>query len=263
VEAEETGLRVIAARLTTLPYVDTEATVEILEAQQFNVLEAFILRAAHELQPVPTLEALAAMLGLDPLFVDASWQHLVKMRAVSLAKDGTPRLTERGRDYYLQGQLPPAASEAALRFRYWVVSDKLVVSDASAPPEVDAASGLPFPGFVARGAAEQEAAADLALKDLPRLVAATDEAGLGLHQPEEGRTINAVSSWQVTHTGAAACAILVVQETLATEGEADTLMLRVVDLTGARRFFDVEAVLRRWMVEGRVTLNDLLGDGGV
>jgi hypothetical protein len=52
----------------------------------------------------------------------------------------------------------------------------------------------------------------------------------------------------------------VVQETLATGIDADTVMLRAVDTASGRRFFDVEAVLKRWMAEGRVTLRDLLGD---
>lgn len=261
VEAEETGLRVIAARQAGLPYVDLQATVEILEARQFNILEAFMLRAAHGLQPVPTLVDLAAMLGLDPLFVNASWERLAEMQAVSLGDEGKPQLTSRGQDYYLQGQLPPAATEEELRLRYWAVSDQLVISDQSESHDAVPAA---FPGYVVQSAAEQEAAAGRAVNELSRLVKATEEAGLDLHRPEEGQTISAVSSWQVTSRGAVACVVLVAQETLATGGDGDTLLLRVLDVARGRRHYDVEAVLRRWIAEGRVTLRDLLtGDGGI
>jgi hypothetical protein len=264
VEAEETGLRVVAARLASLPYVDLEATVEIREARQFNVLEAFILRAAHELQPAPTLDGLAAMLGLDPLFVHASWKRLAEMGAVTLLDGVTPRLTTQGEDYYLQGQLPPSSSEAQLSLRYWAVSDQLVVLDPDAGeveiPADDVSAPAAFPGYVVQGEREREVAAGRALTDLKRLIAATEEGGLGLHQPEDGLTIHTVSSWQAVRAGVAACAVLVVQETLATGIDADTVMLRAVDTASGRRFFDVEAVLKRWMAEGRVTLRDLLGD---
>lgn len=264
VEAEETGLRVVAARLASLPYVDLEATVEIREARQFNVLEAFILRAAHELQPAPPLDDLAAMLGLDPLFVHASWQRLAEMDAVTLLDGAAPQLTVQGEDYYLQGQLPPSSSEAQLSFRYWAVSDQLVVLDheegeiSNAAEEVSTPAA--FPGYVVQGEHEREVAAGRALTDLKRLIAAIEEAGLGLHQPDDGLTIHAVSSWQAVRAGVVACAVLVVQETLATGMDADTVMLRAVDTTSGRRFFGVEAVLKRWMVEGRVNLRDLLGD---
>lgn len=257
VEAEETGLRVVAARPAGLPYVDVEATIEILEARQFNILEAFILRAAHELRPVPALADLSAMLGLDPLFVNASWERLAEMGAVALSDEGTPRLTSQGERHYLEGQLPPAASEETLSLRYWVVSDRLVVSDHDTLPGALSAT---FPGYMAQGETEREAAAGRALQVLAQVVAATEEAGLGLHQPEEGQTISAVAAWHVVGTGTAGCGVLVAQETLATGGDEDTLMLRVVDLDGRRRFYDAEAVLQRWIAEGRVTLQDLLGD---
>lgn len=264
VETEEEGLRVVTARRTRLPYIDLCLAIEVLEARSFNVLEAFVLRAAHELHPVPTLPALAAMLGLDELFIITSWERLAEMGATMLDNEGRPHLTALGRESYLQGQLPPDATETELTVRYWAVSDTLEVVGADQDThqhQDDAAAGVvSFPGFVAPSEAELEAAGRRAAHDNARLVTATLDAGLGVHQPEEGRTIGAVLSSDVACRGAVMCGLLVVQETLAMGNDEDTLTLRVEDLVTRRRQFDAEAILRRWMTEGRVTLADVASD---
>ena len=254
VEAEETGLRVISSKVYTVPYADVHAIVEVLADRQLNILEEFILRAAHELHPSPTLDGLAAMLGLDPLFVEASWRKLDAMQAVALGAGQTLTVTDRGREFYLQGQLPPASLEEELDLRYWFISDDLVPADriprSPAPDEI-------LPGCSFQDGDEQMAALSRVITDVQRVISVTVEAGLGLHQPDAGQAIHAVSNWRVSATGVAPVALLVVQDTLAAAGQEDNVTLRVVDLASGRRDLAVETALQGWVDAGKVTLRDL------
>ena len=255
IEAAETGLRVISGRVYTVPYADVHAIVEVLADRQFNILEEFILRAAHELNPRPTLGGLAAMLGLDPLFVEASWRKLDAMQAVALGGGETLTLTDRGRQFYLQGQLPPISLEEELDLRYWFVSDNLVpagrIPRSPAPDEI-------LPGCSHEDEDEQMATLARVLTDVQRVISVTVEAGLGLHQPDAGREIHAVRNWRLLATGVAPVGLLIVQDSQAAAGQEDDVALRVVDLASGRRDFAVETVLQGWVDAGKVTLRDLV-----
>jgi len=255
VEAEEAGLQVISARVYTVPYADVHVIVEILADRQFNILEEFILRAAHELRARPTLDGLAAMLGLDSLFVEASWRKLDAMQAVTLGEGGTLALTDLGREFYLQGRLPPAWLEEELDLRYWFVSDALVPADriarSPAPDEI-------LPGCSFEDEDTQMAALSRVITDVQRIISATVEAGLGLHQPDVGKAIHGVRNWRLSATGVAPVGLLIVQDALAPAGQEDGVALRVVDPTSGRRDFAVETVLQGWAEAGKVTLRDLV-----
>ncbi len=255
VEAEDTGLRVISSRVYTVPYADVHAIVEVLADRQFNILEEFILRAAHEVNPRPTLGGLAEMLGLDPLFVEASWRRLDAMQVVALGGGETLTLTDRGREFYLQGQLPPASLEEELDLRYWFVSDDLV--PASRIPGSPASDEI-LPGCRIEDEDEQMAALARVMTDVQRVIAVTVEAGLGLHQPDAGKEIHAVRNWRLLAIGVAPVGLLIVQDSLAAAGQEDNVTLRVVDLASGRRDLAVETVLQGWVDAGRVTLPALV-----
>lgn len=257
--AEEAALQVVAARIYTVPYMDVHVIVEVREDRQFNILEEFILRAAHELQPRPTLEGLAGMLGLDPLFVEASWRKLDAMRAVALGAGQTVELTDRGREYYLQGQLPPVSLEEEFDLRYWFVGDSLVpagrIPRSPAPDPV-------LPGCDPEDDDEQISSLAGVMSDVQRIISFTSDAGMGLHQPEEGRGIHAVSNWRIVTTGVAPVALLVVQDTHTDAGGEARLSLRMFDPVSGRRDFASEATLQRWLKDGRVTLRDFVPTEG-
>jgi len=255
VEAEETGLRVISARVYTVPYADVHATIEILADRQFNILEEFIMRAAHELHARPTLGGLATMLGLDPLFVEASWQKLDAMQAVALGVGETLTLTDRGREFYLQGQLPPASLEEELDLRYWFVSDALVT--AGRIPRSPAPDAI-LPGCSFEDEDEQMAALARVITDVQRIISVTVGAGLGHHQPDEGKVIHDVRNWRLSATGVAPVGLLIAQDRVAPAGQEDSVALRVVDPASGRRDFAIEMVLQGWVDAGKVTLRDLV-----
>jgi len=255
VEAEDTGLRVISSRVYTVPYADVHAIVEVLADRQFNILEEFILRAAHELNPRLTLGGLAAMLGLDRLFVEASWRKLDAMQVVALGGGEMLTLTDRGREFYLQGQLPPASLEEELDLRYWFVSDALV--PAGRIPGSPASDDI-LPGCSIEDEDEQMAALARVMTDVQRVISVTVEAGLGLHQPDAGKQIHAVRNWRLLAIGVAPVGLLIVQDGLSAADQEDNVTLRVVDLASGRRDLAVETVLQGWVDAGRVTLHDFV-----
>lgn len=255
IEDEEIGLRVTSAQVYNLPYIDLEVNVEVCKAQPFNILEEFILRAAHTLQPPPTLDALTAMMGIDRLFLDASWQKLVKLNAVDTTDGQRMRLTENGRTYYLQGQLPPDSRLETLSLRYQPITRQLAVTDAG-PEESESAPLLP--GYLVEQEPSPEEVSRAIADDLDQIIAAAKHAGLELHAPEDGQVIRSVRDWSITAQGQISRAVLVVQDTVAPGESEDNVSLRVLAPMSGRRDFSVETILGAWLDEGRVKLANLL-----
>jgi DNA-binding beta-propeller fold protein YncE len=81
------------------------------KARKLRLLEEFVLRAAHELDPVPSLTELAAVLALDPLFVRDTAHALAGVGALDLAAGPAPKLTEAGKLMYERGLAPEQPRE--------------------------------------------------------------------------------------------------------------------------------------------------------
>lgn len=106
IEEQTPGLFVIAAQQFCYTVVQALVDLWITEPRRFNVLEEFILRAAADLDPSPSLRELAEVLGLDFIFLEKTFSDLETLNAVSCGEDGRIALTALGRTYYEDGQVP-------------------------------------------------------------------------------------------------------------------------------------------------------------
>lgn len=112
------GLFVIAAQQFCYPVLQSLVDLWITEPRRFNVLEEFILRAAADLDPAPTIRELAEVLGLDFIFLDKTFSDLATLDAVSFEEEGRILLTALGRTYYEDGQVPQPPRREQVYFLY-------------------------------------------------------------------------------------------------------------------------------------------------
>jgi len=250
VEAASLAQRVLAARVFRLPYARLKVRAAVQAPRRFNILEEFVLRAAAELTPPPTPAELAALLGLDALFVDSTLRQLETLQAV--AKGGgqaAVKLTPQGRQFLTQGQALQPPEHKALSFIYRGGVEDLRLWAAPAAVEGD----LPvLPGLTAEAREQFVAQAQAALK-LPRVLAAAEAAGLKLHVPAEGRLLTAVDQVAVEDSSFAAVGVLLVQDVLGGQ-----VSVRALDLASQAADAPLQAALDQWLKAGRIQWTDFL-----
>jgi len=254
IESREIGLRVVSACVYKLPYVRMAATLLVQNPRRFNVLEEFVLRAAFELDPRPTRRELAALLGLDDLFVRATCQSLEQMEAIEVDDQDRLRLTSKGREFYQQGRIPRPPERKAIKLAYQGVTGEIAVWK----PLPETEDGLSIlPGLLDQDSNELEAAA-MASVTLQQVIDCTGAAGLGLHLPDEGRVIAGVEAVTAEECGEYPCGVLVVQDTVVQARQADNVFVRAFNLSTGSRDFALEHVLAGWLQEERIRLDQLV-----
>lgn len=250
VETASLAQRVLAARVFRLPYARLKVRAAVQAPRRFNILEEFVLRAAAELSPPPTPAELAALLGLDALFVESTLRQLENLQAV--AKGGGAaaiKLTPQGQKFLSQGQALQAPEHKPLTLIYRAGVEDLRLW--AAPPAVE--GDLPvLPGVTAEAREQLVAQAQAALK-LPRVIAATEAAGLRLHVPAEGRLLTTVDQVALEDTSFAAVGVLVVQEVLTGQ-----VSVRALDPDTQAADAGLQAVLDKWLKAKRVQWADFL-----
>lgn len=259
VEAEEIGLRVVSVNTYSLPAVDLRAQVQIQRARPYNVLEEFFMRAVSELRPPPDRAELAAWLGLDRLFVDATYRELERLGLMSVTEDGHIILTPGGQRHYKEGQIPVPLKAQTLEFTYLPVTDELAVA-----PDGKAVQWTcpPLPGTDQSDPAEGEATAIGIVCDLERVIQATEAASLGLHMPGMGQTIAGIADPSIVGQYSVYYAVMLLQDTVSSAHEQDNILIRVIDLRSQKRSWSLEQVLDKWLQAKRITLESLLAAEG-
>ncbi|WP_174783730.1 hypothetical protein [Dolichospermum sp. UHCC 0259] len=104
IEAENSGLLVLAARQFGYTVIQNSLELTIKESRKFNVLEEFIIRAGVEFNPPPTANDLASILGLDSIFVKSTISNLQSLQ--TLADTSQITVTAEGSLFYAQGSVP-------------------------------------------------------------------------------------------------------------------------------------------------------------
>jgi hypothetical protein len=248
-EDNDPALRVIAGRVFRLPYAKLRARAAVQNPRRFNILEEFVLRAAAELAPPPAPAELAALLGLDPLFIDSTLAQLEGLKAVGRGRGGVVALTALGQKFLKDGQALQPAEHKVLNLLYRAGLDDLQLW--SPPPQAPAEAPV-LPGL-ADGAREKLAARAQAAVTPARVIEAATAGGLALHEPAEGRLLTAVDQVAVDDLGFFACGVLLGQSALTGEGR-----LIAIDLDSQAPEAGLQRRLDEWLKAGRVKLADFL-----
>lgn len=180
------NLSVLAARQFRYKLLQTPVDVSITEPRKFNVLEEFILRAATEFNPVPTVKELAEVLGLDLVFVKSTVENLKSLIHLDVSSAGAITIADEGRKLYQQGgvPLPPQIKQvyaiadpfAEITFRF----DSLAMEATDLP---DLTELVPINSITPDVNC-------LTLSEIQQLIQAS---ALGLPIPENGKNVNSFS----------------------------------------------------------------------
>jgi hypothetical protein len=182
IEKQNPGLSVLVARQFRLAVRQTPLEVTVSEPRKFNVLEEFILRAAIEFVPTPTLKELADLLGLDEIFVKSTATNLASLGTLEVSATGEITIAPQGRDFFDRG----GVSQSQIQSLY-AVSDPLNQTlTFNFEPLV--AETLDLPNLADLIHIEHQIAdiADLSIAEIQPLIQAS---GLGIHVPESGKVV--------------------------------------------------------------------------
>ena len=188
IEQQSPGLSVLAARQFRYSVYQATGEVTVSEPRNFNVLEEFILRAGIELSPPPTVDELASVLGLDPVFVQNTTMTLRSLQTLAYTPGDSIALTPQGRQFYEQGCVPQPPQTKQI----YAVADPLngnliFLSSPLDETKVDLPDLNDFVPIEDR----LPDSFSLTLEELQQIVQASS---LGLHVPEEGKILTSFTA---------------------------------------------------------------------
>ncbi|QLE44153.1 hypothetical protein FD723_29415 [Nostoc sp. C052] len=181
IEAQSPSLSVLAAREFRYSLRQTPIEVNIKEPRQFNVLEEFIIRAAIELQPPPTEDELASVLGLDSVFIKTTTATLRSLQTLSATSPLT--VTPEGRSFYEKGSVPQPPYPTQINAITDPLSDKITFQSESLNETV-----IKLPDL-ADFITIDRTIADITSLPLEEIQKSIQASGLALHVPEEGKIV--------------------------------------------------------------------------
>lgn len=181
--AQNPTLSVLAARQFRYGLRQTLVEITIKEPRPFNVLEEFIIRAGIELEPAPTAEELASLLGLDPIFVRNTIKILQDLQ--TLAAKSPITVTDEGRAFYQQGSVtkPPYSKQIYAIFD--PLGEKLTFQN---DPINDVILNYPD---LATYVNLVQILTDVSTLSIEELQANLQAADLDLHVPTQGKIVTA------------------------------------------------------------------------
>ncbi len=183
IEAQSPGLSVLAARKFRYSLYQTPVEVTIKEPRNLNVLEEFIIRAGLELNPPPTEDELASVLGLDPVFVRSTAKTLKTLQTLSATSPIT--VTPEGRLFYEKGSVP----QPPYSLKVYAVADPLnekIIFQSE--PSSSSRVVLKQPDLADFVKIDRKIAdiSSLSIEEVQQIIQAS---GLALHLPKEGKIV--------------------------------------------------------------------------
>jgi hypothetical protein len=242
IEAQSPGLSVLAARKFRYSLYQTPVEVTIKEPRNLNVLEEFIIRAGLELNPPPTEDELASVLGLDPVFVRSTAKTLKTLQTLSATSPIT--VTPQGRLFYEKGSVP----QPPYSLQVYAVTDPLnqKIIFQSEPSSTVVLKQPDLADFVKidRKIAD---ISSLSIEEVQQIIQAS---GLALHLPKEGKILTSSKVVAPTETIWKTISLFVLFDVL-----EDRLSLQV--RSGKQILESISNWLEALQAEGKVSLQAL------
>lgn len=184
IETQSPSLSVLAARRLRYKLSQTLVEVTIKEPRPFNVLEEFIIRAGIEINPPPTGDELASVLGLDPIFVRSTIKTLQALQTLAVTPAIT--VTAEGRSFYEKGSVPQPPSSRQI----YAVTDYL---NGNITFQSEALNDVPvnLPDL-AKFVTIEHKISDISSLPLAEIQQNIQASALGLHTPEEGKIVTSL-----------------------------------------------------------------------
>lgn len=260
-ERSEIGVRVLAGRVFRIPYFVISLDVVIQVARRFNVLEEFVMRAAHEFASPPARMFVAGILGLDPIFVNSVCDNL---QGLGVLQNGENLicLTEKGRESYRLREVPQPPKRERVTFFYselaWgLTARRLKVISADTDSDLVPASEMALEtsdGTKLR----PDSKALSSILTLDTIIDACSNAGLGHHLPSSGKRIVGFEQVNVDEVGQAGFGLLIARDSLTTSEVSDNVVIRVYDLSTGQRASSAEEWAENQIKSGMLNIEAML-----
>ncbi|MEA5505296.1 hypothetical protein VB735_19710 [Halotia wernerae UHCC 0503] len=181
IEAQSSGLSVLAARQFRYSLCQNRVEITIKEPREFNVLEEFIIRAGIEFDPPPTEDELASVLGLDLIFIRNTTANLRTLQTLSATSPIT--VTSEGHSFYEKGSVP----QPPYSIQIYAISDPLNKKlTFQSEPLNDISLNQPD---LAKFITIDHTSTNISSLSLAEMQQSIKASGLGLHVPEEGKIV--------------------------------------------------------------------------
>lgn len=181
IEAENPNLSVFAARQFRYNLLQNTIELTIREPRQFNILEEFIIRAGIEFETPPTADELAAILGLDSVFVNSTISTLQSLQTLTV--QSTITVTPEGRLFYEKGTVPQPPYTVQIYAVTDYLEDKITVKTESLN---DVTVKLPD---LANFVKVKHKHIDISSYSLEQLQQIIQDSALTFHLPEQGKIV--------------------------------------------------------------------------
>lgn len=179
------SLSVLAARQFCYCLSQTPIKIEVAKSQQLNILEEFVFRAGVELNPPPTENELATVLGLDPIFIRNTTATLRNLNTLENENKSVIKLTPTGKEFYRDRSVPEASETRTIYAISQPFSNNL--SFKSSPLENEAIDHLAnIVDLVTIESKQHKIVTTLSPIKLLDLVKSSD---LELHTPDAGKFV--------------------------------------------------------------------------
>jgi hypothetical protein len=194
IERKSPSLSVLAARQFRYCVSQTPVKIEVAKSRQLNILEDFIFRAGIELNPPPTEDELATVLGLDSIFIKNTTATLRNLHTLEKEKKYI-KLTSVGQEFYRDRSLPEAPETKTI----YAISqpfnhNPIFKSSPIKNQEIDY-----LPNLTEYIAIENnlKSVSTISLSELRELIQDSD---LGFHSPEDGKFVTSFNVEDITKT---------------------------------------------------------------
>ncbi|HEY0752524.1 MAG TPA: hypothetical protein VGD98_00980 [Ktedonobacteraceae bacterium] len=184
-EERSPGLHVLAARPFRYPVQQQKVTIRVDVSRKLNLFEKYMLRAALEISPPPSLEDVADAFGLDPIFIKSTLDGLVSLQNITYT-GGSLRVTAEGKKSLTDEHVP----DDPLYETWYFMQDMVLGTSLFSPePLEELDSGLEDLSTYLQRDLTQFPVFEFHLSELQTRL---KSMGLKLHNPEEGSTVTAL-----------------------------------------------------------------------
>jgi hypothetical protein len=194
IERKSPSFSVLAARQFRYCLYQTPVKIDIAKSRQLNILEDFIFRTGVELNPPPSEDELATVLGLDPIFIKNTTATLRNLHTLEKEKKSI-KLTSVGQEFYDKCSVPEFPETKTIYATTQPFSNNPIFK--SSPIENEEIDHLQDLTEYIAIEDNIKSVSTLSLSELRELIQNSD---LGFHSPENGKFVTSFKVEDITET---------------------------------------------------------------
>jgi hypothetical protein len=245
IERKSPSFSVLAARQLRYCVSQTPVKIEVAKSRQLNILEDFIFRAGIELNPPPTEDELATVLGLDPIFIKNTTATLRNLHTLEKEKEYI-KLTTIGQEFYRDRSVPEAPETQTIYAISQPFNNKLSVE--SSPLKNQEIDHLPnLKDFITIDN-NIKSVSSLSLSELRELLIQNPD--LKFYSPEDGKFVTSFKVEDITKTIWKTLSLIVIFDVLENE-------VKIQARHGTKVLEDASTWLNNLLAEEKIALNSL------